>query len=96
MLLLIFQFQANSPAFDRMASNDVAVILGNAVLGALQKGSMAGILIDKLSTNQLYVLSEDMVTMGIVEAELVEGLGVIDYSGLVNLTVENAQIFSWC
>jgi tRNA 2-thiouridine synthesizing protein B len=79
-----------------MASGDIAVFLESAVLGVLQKGVLAEALTDKLNSNRLCVLSEDMVVRGILVSELVPGLEVIDYSGLVKLTVENRLIQSWC
>jgi tRNA 2-thiouridine synthesizing protein B len=96
VLHLIFQSPIDIAVLERMASGDVAVFLESAVLGVLQKGKFADAIADKLNTNRLCVLSEDMAIRGILEAELITGLEVIDYSGLVNLTVENPLITSWC
>jgi tRNA 2-thiouridine synthesizing protein B len=96
MLHLIFQLQSDSAVLNRMASGDVAVLLNNAVLSTLQNGKMAETLTEKLNSNRLYVLSEDMAIRGILAAELVTGLEIIDYAGLVNLTIQNTLIASWC
>jgi len=96
MLHLIFQSPIDKSILDRMAHGDSAVFLESAVLGVLSQGKMAGILSNKLNSNSLYVLSEDMAIRGINEIELVGGLKVIDYAGLVRLTVENPLIASWC
>jgi tRNA 2-thiouridine synthesizing protein B len=96
MLHLIFQSPIDIAVLDRMDSGDVAVFLESAVLGVLQESVLADVLSNKLNTNRLYVLSEDMVVRGILRSELVTGLEVIDYSGLVNLTIENPLIQSWC
>jgi tRNA 2-thiouridine synthesizing protein B len=96
MLHLIFQSPIDNAVLGRMASGDVAVFLESAVLGVLQHSTMAETLADKLNSNRLYVLSEDMVIRGILESELVAGLETIDYPGLVKLTVENPLIQSWC
>lgn len=95
MLHLIFQSPIDPVILDRMASGDVAVFLESAVLGVLQKGRVADVLSSKLNNNRLCVLSEDMAIRGILEPELVAGLEVIDYAGLVNLTIENPLIQSW-
>jgi tRNA 2-thiouridine synthesizing protein B len=96
MLHLIFQSPIESAVLERMASGDFAVFLESAVLGVLQKAKLADALGNKLRTNQMYVLSDDMVIRGVLPSELVIGLEVIDYPGLVKLAVENPLIQSWC
>jgi len=95
MLHLIFQSPVDNAVLDRMASGDIAVFLDSAVLSVLQQGKMAGAISHKLNTNRFCVLFEDMEARGILMAELVAGLEVIDYPGLVKLTVENTSIASW-
>lgn len=95
MLHLIFQSPIDNAVLERMATGDVAVFLESAVLGVLRQAQQAGVLANKLNSNRLYVLSEDMLTRGILESELVVGLEIIDYPGLVKLTVENPLITSW-
>jgi sulfur relay protein TusB/DsrH len=95
MLHLIFQSPVDPAILDRMDSGDVAVFLESAVLGVLQKSRLAEALIKKLNSNRLCVLSEDMAVRGILVPELAAGMEVIDYAGLVKLTVENPLITSW-
>jgi tRNA 2-thiouridine synthesizing protein B len=95
MLHLIFQSPVDKAVLDRMASGDVAVFLDSAVLSVLKNGKIAGTLSNKLNSNRFCVLSEDMKVRGILTVELIAGLEVIDYPGLVNLTVENSLITSW-
>ncbi len=96
MLHLVFQLPIDVAVLDRMASGDIAVFLESGVLGVLQQGAMSDVLTHKLDTNRLCVLSEDMAVRGVLASELVAGLEVIDYPGLVNLTVETPLIASWC
>ena len=95
MLHLIFQSPIDSAVLERMVTGDVAVFLESAVLGVLQNAQQSGVLADKLTSTRLCVLSEDMLARGILESELVAGLEIIDYPGLVKLTVENPLITSW-
>lgn len=95
MLHLIFQCQADSSVLDRMAGGDAAVFLANGVLGVLQRNPMADVLSAKLHHHRLYVLSEDMAIRGILPSELTPGLELVDYTGLVQLTVEHDKIVSW-
>ncbi len=96
MLHLIFQSPIDKAVLERMAEGDAAVFLESAVLGVLQKSQLADVLTEKMNTNTLYILSEDMQVRGIQASEIVPGLTVIDYPGLVNLTVAYPQIASWC
>ncbi len=95
MLHLIFQSPADGTIFDRMAVGDVAVFLENGVLGVLQNSRLADTLLEKLENIRFYVLSEDMAIRGILESELITGFEVIEYAGLVKLSVENSLIQSW-
>jgi tRNA 2-thiouridine synthesizing protein B len=96
MLHLIFQTSADAVLLDRMAAGDVAVFLESGVFNVLKNGKLAELIANKLTTHSIYVLSEDMVIRGIEETQLVKGLKTIDYSALVNLTIENPLNASWC
>ncbi len=95
MLHLIFQSPIEMTVLGRIDSGDDVVFLENAVLRILKKGSLCSILTQLLTRNRLYVLVDDIEVRGIVVAELVNGIEVIDYSGMVDLTVKNPVIQSW-
>lgn len=95
MLHLIFQSPLEAATLERIDSGDVAVFLENAVLRLLKNSAISDILTRKLSCNRLCVLSDDITIRGIAPDELTEGLEVIDYAGLVELTVNNVGIQSW-
>jgi tRNA 2-thiouridine synthesizing protein B len=95
MLHLIFQSPIEMAVLERIDSGDDVVFLENAVLRILKKGSLCAILTQLLTQNRLYVLVDDIEVRGIVVAELVNGIEVIDYSGMVDLTVKNPVIQSW-
>ncbi len=95
MLHLIFQSPIEVAILERIDSGDVVVFLENAVLRILQNGLLSGTLTQQLKRNRLCVLSDDIVVRGIAADELVNGIEVIDYSELVELTVNNPVIQSW-
>jgi tRNA 2-thiouridine synthesizing protein B len=95
MLHLIFQSPIEMAVLERIDSGDDVVFLENAVLRILKKSSLCTILTQLLTRNRLYVLVDDIEVRGIVVAELVNGIEVIDYSGMVDLTVKNPVIQSW-
>jgi tRNA 2-thiouridine synthesizing protein B len=95
MLHLIFQSPIATAILERIAAGDDVVFLENAVLRLLHKGSFSDVLTQLLLQNRLYVLAEDLEVRGIGADELLSGIAVIDYAGLVGLTVSNPSILSW-
>lgn len=95
MLHFIFQSPIETAILERIDSGDIVVFLENAVLRVLQNSSISDTLTHQLSNNRLCVLSDDIAIRGITLDELISGLEVIDYAGLVELTVNNPVIQSW-
>jgi len=95
VLHLIFQSPIEAAILDRIDSGDVVVFLENAVLRAIQNSDISDALTQQLGSNRLCVLSDDIAVRGIVPNELVKGIEVIDYAGLVELTADNPVIQSW-
>jgi len=95
VLHLIFQSPVETAVLERTEAGDVLVFLENSVLRILQNGVLAEPLAGKLSTQRLYVLAEDLAVRGISPEALIEGIEVIDYAGLLALTVKHPLIQSW-
>ncbi len=95
MLHLIFQSPVEAAVLARIDSGDVVVFLENAVLRVLQNGGLSARLTQLLDCNRLCVLSTDIDVRGIAQADLIKGFEVIDYAGLVELTVASPVIQSW-
>jgi len=95
MLHLIFQSPVEAAVLSRISPGDDVVFLESAVLGLLQKGDLAGVLTGLIARCRLYVLIDAINTRGILADELVAGMALIDYAGLVALTVKSPVIQSW-
>jgi tRNA 2-thiouridine synthesizing protein B len=95
VLHLVFQSPIEIAVLERIDSGDVVVFLENAVLRVLQNSVISDALTRQVGKNRFCVLSDDIAIRGINPNELIEGLEVIDYAGLVELTVNNAVIQSW-
>lgn len=95
MLHLVFQTPIETAVLERFAPGDDVVFLESSVLRLLEKGNMRAVLAPLVAQNQLHVLQEDIELRGIQPEELITGLKVIDYPGLVALTVKNPLIQSW-
>lgn len=95
MLHLISQSPIETAVLERIDTGDSVVFLENALLRILQNGDLSGNLVALLARNRLYVLSDDISIRGITADELVKGIEVIDYDGLVELTVRHCLIQTW-
>jgi tRNA 2-thiouridine synthesizing protein B len=95
VLHLIFQSPIETAILERIDSGDVVVFLENAVLWVLQNSGMSVRLTQQLDSNRLCVLSNDIAVRGIAPDDLVKGFEVIDYAGLVELTINYPVIQSW-
>ena len=96
MLHLIFQSVLEQAVIQRIAYGDDVVFMENAVF-RIYKDNVLSSELRKMLNNQinLYVLSEDIETRGISDNELLAGVKVIDYPGLVQLTENNKVIMTW-
>ena len=95
MLHLIFQSPIEIAILERIDSGDDLVFLENSVLRILQNGLLHDALTQLLYRSRLYVLSDDIGVRGITTDELIKGIEVVDYAGLVALTIKNPVIQSW-
>jgi tRNA 2-thiouridine synthesizing protein B len=95
VLHLIFQSPIEAAILERIDTEDIVVFLENAVLRTLQNSVISDTLMQQMSCNRLFVLSDDIAVRGITPNELVKGVEVIDYAELVELTVNNPVIQSW-
>ncbi|MGR8942434.1 MAG: sulfurtransferase complex subunit TusB [Gammaproteobacteria bacterium] len=96
MLHLISASPINPAILERIACGDSIVFLENAVLRILRHGQLNDRLSEILADHRLYALSDDLLMRGIAADEIVPGIDVIDYAGLVELTVAHPLIQSWC
>lgn len=44
----------------------------------------------------LYALRPDLAARGILEAELLEGIALVDFTEFVELSLLHPPIYSWC
>ena len=96
MLHLIYQSPIDSSVIQRIESGDDVVFFENAVFRVNKAGLQNAELEQMLANNvHLYVLSDELVIRGVNVDELVLGIEVIDYSGLVTLTEKNKIIRTW-
>lgn len=96
MLHLIFQLSKGDPVLRRIDSGDDIVLHENAVFRVYKDNQLADDLQKMLKIGvNFYVLSDELRSRGITIDELILGVNIIDYSGLVALTEKNKVILTW-
>lgn len=97
MLHLVAESALSSALVERMANGDDAVLLAGAVWAAFAGHRDNAKLETLLSKGcRIYALNDVLVMDGIGHRQLLAGVVPIDYAQLVELTVKNPVIHTWC
>ena len=97
MLHLLSQLPLQAPIIERIGCGDDVVLMDGAVCAALA-GHSGNVLLRQLLSQscRVYALHEMLLVHGVTPQLLLSGVESIDYAGLVELTVRNPVIHSWC
>jgi tRNA 2-thiouridine synthesizing protein B len=95
MLHLLSTSPIAPAVLERIDPGSSVVFMENAVLWILRSGQLSIQLAGMLADHHLYALSADLVMRGIDADQIVPGIEVIEYTGLVELTVAHPLIQSW-
>ena len=80
----------------RLAQTGSAIVLfEDGVYAALQNTDQAELVTAQMATFSFYVLGPDLAARGLSAAQLIAGIAIIDYEGLVDLVVEHDTSQSW-
>ena len=71
------------------------LLIEDAVVGALKGTIMADKVSAAVASKNVYVLGSDLNTRGFTEADIIDGIKVVDYSGFVDLVAEHSNVQSW-
>ncbi|MGB5831148.1 MAG: sulfurtransferase complex subunit TusB [Thiohalocapsa sp.] len=78
------------------ASDGSAVLLiEDGVYAAVRGTTVEPRVKTALESVKVYVLGPDLKARGFSEQRLIEGIGVVDYAGFVDLAAENAKVQAW-
>lgn len=95
MLHLISASPVEAAVLERIDAGSSVVFMDNAVLQLLRGGRLNAGLSRLAASSRLFALSADLQIRGIDAGQIVEGIEVIDYHGLVELAVAHPIIQSW-
>ncbi|MFK5985090.1 MAG: sulfurtransferase complex subunit TusB [Pseudomonadota bacterium] len=71
------------------------LLIEDAVVGAVKNSSVAENIAASMPAKQVYVLEPDLNARGFTDADIIDGIKTVDYSGFVELTTKNDNVQSW-
>ena len=71
------------------------LLIEDGVYAALAGTAAEGLVREALATVKIYVLGPDLKARGFGEDRMIEGIGVVDYGGFVDLAAEHAKVQAW-
>lgn len=97
MLHLLSRLPLQAAVIERIGGGDDVVLMDSAVCAALI-GHQDNVLLQGLlaETCRVYAMREMLSVYGVEPQRVLTGVQPIDYAGLVELTVQNPVIHSWC
>ena len=97
MLHLIFQSPIGLAVIERIDGGD-DVVFQECAVWHVMRGHVLNTQLSHLMDQaiRLHVLQDELEVNGIGQEQLLAGVVAIDYSGLVELTVNNKVIKTWC
>lgn len=90
-----FERNALNSCLSKTKEGSSILLIEDAVLGALKGTVMADKLSAEMANKKLYVLGPDLNTRGFTEAEIIDGINIVDYAGFVDLVAEHSNVQSW-
>lgn len=97
MLHLLSENRLSPAVAERIADHDVLVLLGSSIWAAYPGHADNEQLTRLLARGcRIGVMEDALAASGIETSQLLAGVDVVDYPGLVELTVAHQPIHTWC
>ena len=80
----------------RLAAKGSSVLMmEDGIYGAMKGTKASDMVSGAMGDISFYVLGPDLKARGIDESKLIDGIKVVDYSGFVQLSVDNDKVQAW-
>lgn len=80
----------------RLAKDGSALLLiEDGVYAAMKGTAVEGKVRDAARRLKVFVLGPDLKARGLDESKVIDGVGVVDYGGFVDLAAENDKVQAW-
>ncbi len=71
------------------------LLIEDAVVGAVKDSSCSDQIKAAIASKKVFVLGPDLNARGFTDADIIDGIKTVDYSGFVDLTTDNDNVQSW-
>ena len=89
-----FERNALTSCLEHVTEGAAVLLIEDGVYGAM-KGTHFSTQVEKaLATVQVYALRQDIEARGI-QGKILDGVGLVDYGGFVDLVAEHSPIIAW-
>ena len=90
-----YERETLNSCLNHVKAGDSLLLIEDAVVAALSGGSAANKIRNIMPDCAIYVLSPDYQARGLPENRMIDGLKTVDYTGFVDLVIENDKVQSW-
>lgn len=90
-----FERNALNSCLTKSKDGSSILLIEDAVVGALKGTVIADKITSAVANKNVYVLGSDLNTRGFTEADIIDGIKIIDYAGFVDLVAEHSNVQSW-
>lgn len=90
-----FERNAVDACLSRAAKGSAVLFFEDAVYAALKQTALAGKVAAATTTLKVFVLEADLKARGFDASQVIDGVGVVDYAGFVDLVVEHGTANAW-
>jgi tRNA 2-thiouridine synthesizing protein B len=71
------------------------LLIEDAVYGAVKGTAAEAKIRDALAKHKVYAMAPDLRARGMTEDRVIEGVGLVDYAGFVDLVESNDKVQAW-
>jgi tRNA 2-thiouridine synthesizing protein B len=90
-----FERNALDSCLTKSKEGSSILMIEDGVVGALKGSVVAEKLSSAMANKNVYVLGSDLNTRGFAEADIIDGIKIVDYAGFVDLVAEHSNVQSW-
>lgn len=90
-----FERNAVQSCLSHAVEGSAILFIEDAVYAAMKGTTVAAQVAEAAGKCKVFVLGPDLAARGMSEANVIDGVTVVDYGGFVDLTVENGAVQAW-
>lgn len=90
-----FETNALSSCLAHASKGDAVLLIEDGVLGALKGSTASGDIWGRRVDIAFYVLGPDAAARGLTADRMIDGIGIVDYAGFVDLVAKHKNSQAW-